>query len=567
MDSYNEPGKAVLAIYDKLIELIKQAKPVRSDDKPLGGVVYSMLILGMPVDPQDYMNPWVPQGDINEKDAIAKEELPSNDSDVDTSYMGQSLEANRALAAAYKTSALCNTMLQVTTDDLYLEYPTGRHLDFAYEGIIKGMQSANPEEAPDPNVEAAVNAAQKVLYKLNADGTVNLAKQSDIYQKYLSNTRSYGMAVASFAEAYANAQANPRLMRLWPVTSRTYQNNVNQARAQLINDGASEVEKALDTLASVGEEVAKHMVAKARELFDGWNLNQTGAVPVNMPYSYILPTNWADPDDHDGWVTLSVSANSYSSYDVKKASTESKYSWFRKSSSTGGGGAVSLGFIVLGGGGSTASSNSGNQNTNQSHASDEYYYDAKNLDITLEYGLCTIMRPWLVSDLFYMPGWYLKGAKRNSISDGTQDNQANLTDSSKLPLLPMIPQQILVIRNVTIRAGEWGSVRDILSNAYGDSESSSESHATSVKGSAGVSLGFINFGGAASHTDSSAKGQGSSFSASDSSSYFGTTFQNETLHIPGAQIVAWLSDIVPACPPLDDPEYGTSVAASAKTSV
>ena len=48
----NEPGAAVLAIFDQLINRVKQAVPVRSDDKPLGGGrVYSMMTLGMPVDP------------------------------------------------------------------------------------------------------------------------------------------------------------------------------------------------------------------------------------------------------------------------------------------------------------------------------------------------------------------------------------------------------------------------------------------------------------------------------------------------------------------------------------
>lgn len=43
----------------------------------------------------------------------------------------------------------------------------------------------------------------------------------------------------------------------------------------------------------------------------------------------------------------------------------------------------------------------------------------------------------------------------------------------------------------------------------------------------------------------------------------GTTFQGETLEIPGAQIVAWLSDVVPMCPPLDDPEFGKTAPAPA----
>jgi hypothetical protein len=59
----NEPGAAVLSLFDTLINNVKQARPVRSDNKPLGGgVVYSMMTLGMPVDPEDYLHPWSPMG-------------------------------------------------------------------------------------------------------------------------------------------------------------------------------------------------------------------------------------------------------------------------------------------------------------------------------------------------------------------------------------------------------------------------------------------------------------------------------------------------------------------------
>lgn len=573
MDS-NEPGAAVLAIFDQLIDRVKQARPVRSDNKPLGGgLVYSMLVLGMPVDPQDYTNPWTPQGDINVKDAVSQGALPApapaaagaTASTGSTPPPPPDPRAARALAAAYKTSVLCNTLLQVTTDGTYLEYPTGRHLDFAYDGIINAMQPSTVDEAPDPQVEAAIDAARHVLFKVNDDGTIS-TRPSDMYKKYRENSLAYGMATAAFAQAYAAARLDPSQMQIWPVTSATYQNAVDDAKNQLVDDGAEQVEKALDTLASVGNPIQAHMVAEARELFDQWDLNQTGSVPSKLPYSFILPTGWADPDDDDeGWQKLTVTASSYHSYDVQHATSQSQYSWFNNSSSTGGGGGVMLGFAAFGGDASETSSSAGSQSSSLSQASHVFGSDAKNLSISLEYALCMIERPWLVSDLFYVQGWYLKGGKKNSISDGTEKNQANISDPAKLPLLPMIPQQVLVIRNVSISTSQWGSAGAVLSRAYGQSQDSSSSSSSSESGSAGVSLGFVSFGGTASHSDSNAQGQGSSFSARDGSAYFGTTFDGETLNIPGAQIVAWLSDIVPACPPLDDPEYGTTAPAAAAT--
>ncbi len=570
----NEPGAAILNIFDSLIKRIKQAVPERSDNKPLGGGrVYSMLTLGMPIDPADFVNPWTPQGDI--ANSIAKGTAPVVAPPPPPPAAAGAApapsapppvpdpEAARQLAAAYKTSVLCNTMLQVTTDGTYLEYPTGQHLSFAYDGIISGMQPMTVNEIPDPQVVAAIDKAQKVLFVANPDGTIGTTK-SPIYKLYITNTNRYGSAVAAFAQAFASARSDPNQMQIWPVTSITFQNAVDEARDELISDGAEQVQAALDTLASVGNPIQAHMVAEARDLFKKWNLGLTGAVPASMPYSFILPSGWADPDDDDeGWQTLTVSQSSYSNYDVKHASSQSQYSWFNNSSSNSGSGGALFGFAMVEASGSSTSSAAGSQGSAQSSSRRIFGADAKNLSITLSYALCTIERPWLSSDLFYMQGWYLKGGKKFAISNGQQTSQANISDVSKLPMLPMIPEQILVIRDVKISAGHWGSAGAVLTSMYGESQESDSSSSSQESGSAAVSLGFVSFGGSASHAQSSAQGRGSSFSAADGSSYYGSTFDGSTLEIKGAQIIAWLCDIVPASPQGDDPELGTTAPAAA----
>jgi hypothetical protein len=571
----NEPGAAILAIFDQIINIVKQAVPVRSDNKPLGGGrVYSMLTLGMPVDPVDFVNPWTPQGDIASSVTQGSAPAAPAPAPVAAPAAGGATspqtppapdpESARKLAAAYKTSVLCNTMLQVTTDGTYLEYPTGQHLNFAYDGIISAMQPATINELPDPQVQQAIDKAQRILYVANDDGTLSTTK-STIYKKYISNTNAYGGAVSAYAQAYASARSDPNQMQIWPVTSITFQNAVDQARDQLIADGAEQVEGALDTLASVGNPIQAHMVAEARDLYKKWDLGLTGAVPVSTPYSFIMPSGWADPNnDDEGWQTLTVDQSSYHHYDVQHATTQSQYSWFNQGSSSSGSGGVMLGFAMFGGSGSSSSSSGQGQSSSQSSASNVFGSDAKSLRISLSYALCTIERPWLSSDLFYMQGWYLRGGKKFAISNGQQGSQANVSDVSKLPILPMIPEQVLVIRDVKISTSQWGSAGDVLSSKYGDSQASSSSSSSEESGSGGVCLGFVSFGGSASHAQRSSQGQGSSFNSRDSSSYFGTTFDGSTLEIPGAQIIAWLSDIVPACPQTDDPELGTSAPAPAK---
>ena len=189
----NEPGAAILAVFDQLINNVKQARPVRSDGKPLGGgVVYSMMTLGMPVDPEDYLHPWSPMGGATLQDMAGKGTLPNMGAAPAASTPGGAGAAStgtgsttstapapqtpdpkiaRAMQAAYKTAQLCNLLLQVRTDGTYLEYPLGRHLDFAYEGIINSMQPL-PMPPISPGVQAQIDQAQKVLYDLDDDGNM-----------------------------------------------------------------------------------------------------------------------------------------------------------------------------------------------------------------------------------------------------------------------------------------------------------------------------------------------------------------------------------------------------------
>ena len=226
-----------------------------------------------------------------------------------------------------------------------------------------------------------------------------------------------------------------------------------------------------------------------------------------------------------------------------------------------------VGFAAFGGSGGSSSTDAQAQGSSHYQFNSAFKNTAKQLTISLEYGLMTIRRPWLVSDLFYMGNWYLVGNRKNCVSDGTEKNQANLTDINKLPLLPMIPQQMLVIRNVVISAKEWGSDGEVLQNSFGGFQDSSSSSSSSEAGTAGVCLGFISFGGSAGHEETHAKGQGSSWSASGATGHYGATFDGSTLKIPGAQIIAFLSDIVPATPPLDDPSLPQPAAAKKTSTV
>ncbi len=570
----NEPGAAVLNLFDQIIQRVKQTQPMRSDDKPLkGGRVYSMMALGMPVDPDDYDAPWNPQGATPNLPA-APPPVPvpgttasgsaATDPNAPPPPPTISPEAARELKAAFNISQLGCLLLSVTDDQTYEEYPDGRHMDYAYPAILTGMHPISADEPQDPAVVAAVAKANKILYQPNPDGTPSTNPTTE-YLNYQNNSQLYGTAVGNYATAYAIAREDPNQMAVFPVSSKPLQMAITQARQTLISQGAAEIEGALDALATVGYPYQAHMVAAAQASYQDWSVQLAGAVAASSPYCQILPSDWASiaPGACRGWETLEVNQMSYNSYSVSHSLAQSQYSWFNKASSVGGSaGASFMGIVSLSGGASSASSSQGSQSSAGQQSSNKTYTDAKGLNIKLSYALCTIQRPWFAGDLFYMQDWYLNGALKNSISTGNIEDQIK----NQNQLLPMVPQQILVVRDVSITCAEWGSVRTELENSYGATEQGSSTSSNSQAGSAGVSLGFLHFGGSASHASSKAQGQGSSVSAANSSNSLGTTFNGSTLSIPGAQILGFLCDITPAAAPVDDPQYGKTAAAATSSS-
>ncbi len=539
----NEPGAAVMAIFDNLIDMVKQTRPIKSDGTSTNiPYVYSPLILGEPIDPADYANPWTP----TEATVAA------------TTQAAGAAPVSGSLTAAYKTAMLCNRMLAVTPNQ-YTEYPNGRQLNVAYQTIIEGAQPGK-QETIAPDVQASIDQANATLYTTDEFGDV---VPTPAYAAYRRNSKAYAVAKATYAGAYATAMATPATKSVWPVQSGTYQGTVDDAYNQLMTQGASKIEMALAVLEAVGIPIQDKLIAQAKKTYDAYNLGLAGAIPTTLPYSYINPTGWADPNNQDeGWQHLTITQSSYSAYTQSGATTRNQGSWNTSSSSTSGGGAVSFGFVTVGAEGGKSSTASNSQASDSGSAGSGFSNSATGLTIDLYYMLIDFVRPWLFADLFYMKGWYCVGYDKNGISTGTAGDQLGIKDPH---LLPMIPQQALVIRDVKIQATDWGSDGQVLSSYYDATQQNDSSSSSNVSAGAMVSLGFVNFGGKVSHSQSQAGGQNSSFTTKASSGYFGTTFDGSTLEIPGAQIVCFVSDIVPASAPVADPQLATAAAASTTT--
>ncbi len=540
------PELVIIDLFNSLVDRIKQAKPATTSGKPTGGdIVYSQLLLGMPIDPEDYSNPWSPIGASSEAGAAA----PPTAGVVQVA--GQpNPQLLLALEAAFHTSQLCNIMLQVTNDGTYQEYPVGRHLAFQYTGIVDSMTPIPTPPLPAAE-QAALQAAMDVLYiqdKTDPANPVILGK-TPLYQTYESNARKYALAKANYAIAQATTLANPAQANLWPMISATYQETVDDAWNDWKTEGADKIESALAAYESQGINMQQAQIASAKKQLDIWSLGLAG-VPVNIPYSYVDPSAWSDPTNDDiGFEQLQIKRTSEDH--IASSVTDSNSSMWWNASTSSVSTNASGGFWGIGASEATSNADQHTANANRSATvattfkSDQF----TDFEVDLEWGLVTIYRPWLISDLFYMNNWYIPQERHNCVSDGTIETQVK----SDAPMLPMIPQQMLVVRNVSIKSSSWGDMGDTLNTLYGGGAGQTDASQSSQGGSVGVALGPISFGAGASHANTNASGSGSNYNNASTFSRQSANFDGTTLSINGAQVIAFVSDIVPPSPTMDDP--------------
>jgi hypothetical protein len=551
------PELVLIDLFNTIVERVKQTQPARTNGKPLsGGLVYSQLLLGMPIDPRDYANAWSPMGGATGGGQQQQAGVPTVQGQPDPKLL-------RSLEAAFKTSQLCNIMLQVTDDGSYLQYPVGRHLEFQYSGIVSAMQPL-PVPPPPPDVQQAVNDAMNVLYTIDTTDPANpvIQGKSPLYSKYTKNARLYAQAKADYASAMAKALADPTQANIWPQLSAPYLEAVDDAWDTWKTMGADKVERALAVYESQGINMQQGQIAKAKKLMDIWSLGLAG-VPTDIPYSYIEPSEWCNPDADDiGFEQLTIKRTSEDHAASSVTDRNHSMYWNNKQSATSQ--SAHAGFLGIGS--ASESSNSAGQHAANGDASAYVFHQNlsnqfSDLEIDLEWALVTIHRPWLISDLFYMNNWYIQGERANCISDGNIQTQVRST----APMLPIIPEQFLVVRNVSIKSSNWGDNTAVLNQLYSGDQGSTDASQMSVGASGGAAFGPISFGGGGQHSDNKAKGQDSGYTANSALSNRQANFDGTTLSINGAQIIAFLSDIVPPSPTIDDPALPKPKAASASS--
>ncbi|WP_432102594.1 hypothetical protein [Streptomyces sp. bgisy091] len=535
----NEPQVLAADILSEIITDIKASRPTTSNGQSTTGFVFCMQVPGFMVSPRDFSRPWSPIGGTPAG--------PPPSPDATTPPPPDSDRVKRAQEAAFKTFTMFDELLMVRDDGRTEAYSGGgRRLSFQYELMLNSMNaSAVPERSEEE--KAAIKEAHAVLYK-DANDEVD---ETPLFSRYLKNQKEWADTRGAFAREQSRLLKDPALADDAPFLLEPFQVAIEQAREKFKTQGAAEVEAAQAKLLSLGVPLGQGTIALARERFDNWQVTLLGGVG-KMPYTFVLPSEWAQIESEGiGWSKI-VRRNGEANFHFEKHGTGlATGEWAGGASSTSG--SLGMDIFGFGFGGTYAESETHSTSAFTSTASDGTLMtnDARDLSIELEYGLCKIARPWLVTDIFHMPGWFLRGAKKGAISSGKLSDQISDTERR----LPMIPTHFLVVRNVRIQASSWGSVQSTLNTYWEKHGRSDSSFGSSISGDVSVPVfGPFSLSGGFSRTDSGYAGDFKDEGGNDCFNDFGSFFKDDTLTINGAQIVGFLGEIVPFSPAEDDPD-------------
>jgi len=557
------------ALSDALQDLLRQIieKIIGGPSKGKGGeplrdVVYAVMPLGFPINPGDYSDAWDPVGGDSSADVqddgkmgtaplVAATQPPAaTGAPAPVPVVDKKLQ--HSLASARNTATVFDQMLRVTDDGTYRPFTSAGTISSSYEAIVTKGQGLPAPPLP-ADIQKQIDDAMHVLYVFDDAG--NQKGKTKGFKNYETLKQAYADAETAFANAQAAAMTNSALGQVWPVSSKSYKAAVDNAYDDWRSADAEKIENALETVKAIGGSIGNHFLAQARAMYDAWSLGLAGAVAVGIPYTQVMPSSWWDPNDtQKGFTTITASNSQYQSYSHAQ-SAQAASNWYQGHSSST---SASAGGMVFGVtfGGSVGHKDSNQQSGTDASGSQSSNFSSSmsNVTIKVSFGLCNIYRPWLLRELFVIDGWYLPGEKDKVVSDGTIGGQKSDDDSH---MLPMIPTQFLVLENVSITADGWGTAGDQMSDYVKHSDQQDQSSSTSVSGG----VGFLCFGGTASHDNADWSGDAEASGSAAQSWYFTGNASHGTLSINGGQIVGYIGEILPASPKVD----GTKKIDSAKT--
>jgi len=376
---------------------------------------------------------------------------------------------------------------------------SGNTISQVYKQILDGVSI--PAQAPNPAIEKQLRDAEDFLFRQvdSTDpetGVVTKRKvESQVYRDYLDNQEAYNQRRIAYIAAFQEANKTATGRNTWPLIASTLQIPVKQAFDKWRAGDASRVEQNIAIKTTSTQNALQLAFKEAQDTFKGYGvvLEETGTgMSPDVQRCTLLPSDWYSSSSlSSGWTTFDSASST-----VATSSTSDYTSY-------GGSVGFSLGLFSIGGSAGHASQHQ--------HASAE----TSNLRMSFEYTLVSIRRPWLTFNLLGTKGWNLGNLyEKGTISNGAKLNQGRSA-------MPLLPTSFVVARQVRISATWSRSDSDFIKSTL------------SAGGSFGI--GPFSIGGNYQH--------------SHTGETFHSSFAGGDIRVPGVQIIGFISQIVPPCPP------------------
>ncbi len=372
-------------------------------------------------------------------------------------------------------------------------------LSAIYKNIVN---SANATTEPDEKAKEMYKKAYDYLHPetttKNPFTSEEVTERTDSkeYVDYEDNMSDYVVATQAYRIAYnqylddlddKDPEVRKKADRNWQASSLLLENNIKVAYRKLTAHDAKYVEQAQEILnTTINEGIRQALYSAQEAVRDDHAFSSSLGFADRWLFSYPVPSDWAE-DSCKGFTELSIKGGNT---DIKNKRTTHNFS-IDSSFQYG------LWRVKVGSNGDFEHSTSST--------------DKDSIEISAKIAKVNIERPWFMESIFRLYNWTTNLASTGGISNGKIDS------SNKNGLIPMYPVAFVVAKDVVIKANF--------------SHEDEEHIKQSLKANASVGWGPFSISG--------------SYGYGRTEDRFHSDYQDGELRIPGMQIIAWVSRVIP----------------------
>ena len=380
---------------------------------------------------------------------------------------------------------------------------TGNQLSKTYKQIV---DSANANTVPDQTAQDMYDTAYNYLHpetKSENPSTHEVVVErtdSPDYVAYEDNMNDYLTAIQSYRLAYnmylddledPDATVRKKADRNWQVMALGLENEIKKTLRKLGAGNAKYVEQALNILNTTINDGIRQAISAAQDAVrDDRAFSSSLGQGDKWFLSYPVPTNWTD-EKNLSFSELKINGGNTT---IRSKSTEHSFSVDTS---------VNYGLWRV-----KASAGGTFQHSNSST-------DKDSVEIAAKIAKVEIKRPWFLESIFRLQNW-----STNLVNNKGGISNGKIDTSNKTGLIPMYPVAFVVASDIRIKANF----------SHEDEEHIKES----AHASTSVGWGPFSIGG--------------SYGYGKTDDEFHSDYQNGEIRVPGMQIIAWISRVVPFSP-------------------